>query len=83
MLFRSIWYDTDREVLENAFPTIGLPEPPEARVIQISNTLHLAEVLVSAAYRPEVEQRSDLEIVGLPSDLAFDASGNLFPVAAH
>ena len=78
-----IWYDTDREVLENAFPTIGLPEPPEARVIQISNTLHLAEVLVSTAYRPELERRSDLEILGPPAELAFDAAGNLFPVAAH
>jgi hypothetical protein len=52
-------------------------------VIQISNTLHLAEVLISTAYRPELEQRSDLEVLGPPSELGFDAGGNLLPVVAH
>lgn len=77
-----IAYETDREVLENALPTIGLTEPEDARVIQISNTLQLAEVLVSEAYLPEIEGRSDLEIVEPVHDMEFDDEGNLYPVEA-
>ena len=43
-------YATDREVLDAALPTIGLVEPENAKVVQISNTLHVGEVLVSEAY---------------------------------
>jgi len=77
-----IAYESDREVLENALPTIGLTEPEDARVIQISNTLQLAEVLVSEAYLPEIEGRSDLEIVEPVHDMEFDDEGNLYPVEA-
>jgi Lactate racemase N-terminal domain len=75
-------FETDREVLEAALQTVGLDEPQDAKVVQISNTLHLAEVLVSEAYLPEVERRKDLEILDGPSEMEFDPEGNLFPVAA-
>jgi len=75
-----IWYENDREVLENAFPTIGLVESPEAKVLQIANTLQLGELLASRAYLPEVEQRDDLEILDPCAGWNFDAQGNLPPV---
>ncbi len=78
-----IFYDTDREVLFNAFPTIGLTDPPDAKVLQIPNTLQLGEVLASRAYLPEVKERSDLEIVEPLADMQFDGDGNLFPVCAN
>ena len=62
--------------------TVGLDEPENARVVQISNTLQLADVLVSEAYLPEVSRRSDLEIVDGPCEMEFDADGFLLPVAA-
>jgi hypothetical protein len=77
-----IAFDTDREVLENALPTIGLTDPENARVVHISDTLHLAEVLASEAYLPQIEQRDDLEIVEELRDMEFDEDGNLYPVAA-
>src|SRR5579872_1736545 len=46
---------TDRDVLEAAFPTIGLTEPERARVVHISNTLQLAELLASEIYLPMIE----------------------------
>lgn len=76
-----IAYDTDREVLEKALPTVGLVEPPRARVVHISNTLHVAEVLVSEAYLGEIRERPDLEIIEPPRDMQFDSAGNLLPVA--
>jgi hypothetical protein len=75
-----IWFDTDREVMENALTTIGLATPPQAKVIQIPDTLHLAEVLVSEAYLEEIKQRPDLQILSEPQEMQFDAEGNLLPV---
>jgi hypothetical protein len=77
-----ISFDTDRHVLEAALPTIGLTEPEHARILHISNTLHLAELLASKPYLPLIEARDDLEIIEEPRDMEFDEDGNLYPVAA-
>jgi hypothetical protein len=73
-------YDRDCDAIEAALQTIGMIEPHQARIIQISNTLQVAEVLVSEAYRSELRGRTDLTAVGEPTPLKFDASGNLTPV---
>jgi hypothetical protein len=70
-------YDTDREVITNALHTCGLVEPVNSRVVQISDTLHLAEVLVSEAFIPELNGRKDLEQISEPREMDFDSSGNL------
>ena len=72
-----IAYDTDREVIAQALQTCGLIEPPQAKVIQIKDTLHLAEVLVSEAYLPELSGRDDLKRLSDPCEMAFDPDGNL------
>ncbi len=75
-------YETDREVLDAALPTTGLVEPENSKVVHISNTLHVGEVLVSEAYLAEVRRRDDLEILEDARDMEFDNDGNLYPVAA-
>lgn len=70
-------YPTDKEVLDAAFPTIGLTEPPQARLMWIHNTLEVAEVECSAAYLGEARERPDLTIIREPRPLPLDASGNL------
>jgi hypothetical protein len=70
-------YDTDREILDKALGTIGLTEPPEAKLLWIADTLHLREVECSAAYLSEARTRDDLEILAGPRDLPFDDEGNL------
>jgi hypothetical protein len=72
-----IAYETDSEAIANALHTCGLVEPPQSKVIQIQDTLHLAEVLVSEAYLPELAGRNDLERISEPVEMAFDAIGNL------
>ena len=37
-------FETDREILDEALPTIGLTEPPDAKILWIRNTLDVAEV---------------------------------------
>ncbi len=78
-----IHFQTDREVLTNALPLIGLTSPEDAKIVQIPNTLHLEHVLVSEPYLPQIRERGDLEIVEEASDMRFDGIGNLRAVAAH
>lgn len=77
-----ISYVTDREVIENALTTVGMVKPEMAKVIQIPDTLHLGEVLVGEGYLPELQQRSDLEMMGPPQEMQFDGEGNLWDVLA-
>jgi hypothetical protein len=71
---------SDREVIEAALQTVGLVEMDQTRVVQISNTLHVGEVMVSEAFAEEIESRDDLEIVIEPQEMEFDEHGNLYPV---
>jgi hypothetical protein len=73
-------FDSDREVIENALATVGFVEPENARVVQIADTLHLGEVLVSEACLAEVADRDDLEVIDGPFEMPFDEDGNLTAV---
>jgi hypothetical protein len=70
-------YPTDREMLTAALETIGLVEPPQAKLLWIADTLHLEEVECAAAYLEDARQRNDLEILTDLRPLPFDAAGNL------
>jgi hypothetical protein len=70
-------YATDREILELALGTVGLVEPPEAKLLWIRNTLSLTEVECAAAYLGEARQRDDLEVLTGLRPLPLDAAGNL------
>jgi hypothetical protein len=77
-----VYYDTDREAVEAALVTIGLTPPERARVIQISDTLHLGELLVSEAYEKEFSGRSDLERLSTAGPMNFGANGTLEAIDA-
>ncbi|MCR4411166.1 MAG: DUF362 domain-containing protein [Thermoguttaceae bacterium] len=70
-------YETDAEILDMALGSIGLAEPPDARLLWIRDTLDLAEVECSTAYWDEARRRDDLEILTEPRPLPLDAQGNL------
>lgn len=75
-----VHYPTDREVLEAALPTIGLTDPPDAKLLWILDTLHLSEIECSEAYLPEAQQLENVEILTEPRELPFDEQGNLQPM---
>jgi hypothetical protein len=75
-------FETDREVLEAALGTVGLVEPPEAKVLWIRNTLDLAEVECSEAWLTAAQKRADLEIISGLRALPWDAWGDL-PLSMH
>jgi hypothetical protein len=69
--------ENDREAVAMALRTIGAMTPREAKVIWIRDTLSLGEVRVSEALLAAAGPRDDLEAIGQPEPLAFDAAGTL------
>jgi hypothetical protein len=72
-----IIFETDRDAIEGALRTIGLTEPPDAKVARIKNTLDLEYLYISDALLPEVKERAVLEIVSGPHPFEFTAGGDL------
>jgi len=75
-----LYFDTDREVIERATATLALPEPSQARIVRLRDTLSLDYLQVSTPLLPEISGRPGLELVGTPERLEFDAEGNLTPL---
>jgi hypothetical protein len=65
----------DREAVEVA---VGQTPLEELRLVRIKDTLHLEELDVSEALLPEA-RKLNLEIVGTPRPVAFDAAGRIAP----
>lgn len=81
---RSLWrsklpfaFDTDREVIEMAVETCWQPVFEKVKFALIPNTLEVAELWVSAPLAEEAKGNPNLELVGGPVPLPFDAAGNL------
>jgi hypothetical protein len=72
-----IYFDTDREVLEACFNTIGDIPVPEARVIHIRDTLSLDKISVSKAYEQEIAANDTLRLFRDWKEMALDAGGNI------
>ncbi|MFB3819881.1 MAG: lactate racemase domain-containing protein [Candidatus Methylomirabilales bacterium] len=72
-----IVFETDREAVEGALKTIGLTEPPDAKVARIKNTLELEYLQVSEALLPEIREREDLEVLSGPLEFRFSPQGDL------
>jgi hypothetical protein len=72
-----IYFDTDRECLEAALTTLGLPDAEQVRVVHIRNTLNLEQISVSKAYLAEIEHYDTLKIISSWEPLAFRSDGNL------
>lgn len=55
---------TAQDAIATAVKVCGQADPANARLVRIPNTLHLEELLVSAALLPEVAANPALELVG-------------------
>ncbi len=69
--------DSDREALETAISTSSAPSGEDCRMVWIRNTLKLDRLVASEALLDEVEGNRDLQVLGNPGELDFDAQGNL------
>lgn len=65
----------DAAAVDSALQTIGMIEPEDARIIQISDTLHLTKVRVSRAYFDDVRKAPNLRMEGNPFDFPVNSEG--------
>jgi hypothetical protein len=70
-------FPTDRECLERIAPTVGKHDLREVTYGWIGNSLELSLLAMSENLRPEIENNHDLEVLGVPRPMEFDAKGNL------
>ena len=66
---------TDRDAVAAAILTCGRADLDRCRLVRMPDTLDLQVLLVSESMRPEVEADPELEIVGEPVAMSFDADG--------
>jgi len=76
-------FETDQEAMSVVLGSMGLIQPERCRVVRIRNTLQLDEVEVSEAYKDELLQRFDLEMLEGPYPMGFDSQGNLLGLRLH
>ena len=72
-----IHFATDRECLDQLSPSVGKFSKPELRIGWVRNTMELSHIVLTENLLPEIQANPLLEILEGPSDLEFDAAGNL------
>jgi len=70
-------FDTDLEAVTAALKSTRPYELSDLGIVYIKNTLELNHVLVSEAYRSQMEENPAIEIVAQGQDLKFDEHGML------
>jgi len=70
-------FDTDRECIEKCVETCWQPVAGDLKFAVIPNSLEVADMWVSPALAAEARTNPDLEVVGGPRELPFDATGTL------
>jgi hypothetical protein len=68
---------TDRECIERIAPTVGKHDLREVTYGWIRNSLELGLLAMSENLRPQIEKNRDLEVLGAPRPMEFEANGNL------
>jgi len=72
--------DNDREALEVAIGSVGLIPTDKLKVIRIKNTMELAEIEISTAYKDDLDLRKDLEVIADEKSIEFNPEDNFEPL---
>lgn len=70
-----VYVNTDREALQLAIKTCDDIDFNHPRVVRIKNTLCMTNIEVSEALYEEIKGQNDIELIGSPHEIAFDAQG--------
>ena len=65
-------FSNDRAALAGLLDSLALPDPAQARVMRIRNTLDLAQLELSEAFVNEVATREDLKALSEPAEWGFN-----------
>jgi hypothetical protein len=74
-----IYFDTDREAVEQALATLATQHPERLKVVRIANTLRLEKMLVSESCAEALKGRTDVTLGDAAEEMRFDREGNLMP----
>jgi hypothetical protein len=69
--------EDDRAAMKAAVKTCNSRDMAKAKVVIIKDTMHLGEIYISESLLPEALANPDIEIIGEPLVMQFDAAGNL------
>jgi len=72
-----IAFESDREAIERLIASLPLADSRTARIVRIADTLSLVEMEVSEPLWDEVRARAGLTALCGPSEISFDAAGDL------
>lgn len=72
-----IHFPSDKECLEKIALTVGKLDMRDVRFGWIANSLDIKLIALSANLRSDIENRTDLEILGNEFSFSFDSSGNM------
>lgn len=75
-----IYFDNDREVLQQAIASLATSTPDKLRVVRIANTLNVDRFQASEACADLVRGRGDVTAAGPAAEMQFDSTGNLLPL---
>ena len=68
----------DKQTIQSCLKTANLPDPKDATLVRIHNTLCLDEIEVSENLIPQIKDDDRFEIISEPYELVFDENGNIF-----
>ena len=72
-----IYFDTDKEAIDQALDTLALEDTGRARILRIQDTLSLEHLTASEAYLEEIERSERLEVSGPAFEMRFDEAGRM------
>jgi hypothetical protein len=72
-----IYFDTDREAIEQAIASLAITDGREPGIVRILDTLSVANFEASEAMLPEIKKNSVLKIRSEAREMEFSTEGNL------
>ena len=72
-----MYFDTQKETIQATIKMTPGKAPEEITMIRIRDTLAMDTIWVSENLLPTIRGMRDMEILGLPEELAFDENGDL------
>ena len=75
-----IYFDTDREAVEQGLASLASRHPEQLRVVRIANTLQLEKMLVSESCAEALRIQPGITLGGAAVEMRFDREGNLLPL---
>jgi hypothetical protein len=76
-----MYFDTDRECIEAAIQSLGIASIDTLRMVHIQNTRSLEKLIVSQAYKDEIDKNESLTMISDWHPLPFDTTGNMIALA--